>query len=215
MIRNSMGIQRWWRGSVIIAMAAAAWVVSGACAGTNASANSKPTDVPAQVIAHLPLNAPAGNQMVLQKQGDKRYLYIQQASKKGYIVVEVTKPQFPSFVKSQPSSNDATAGRLDVMSNNLAVAEVPDAASKAAIRSTPSTSTVRILDLSDPENPTTLQTFKNVTSILADGGRGIIYLTNDEGLWVLKQNRQLLAPARTKKPCDSYSAIAAMPPDCQ
>src|SRR5271168_281118 len=181
----------------------------------NSNAKSKPTDVPARVIAHLPLASQAGNQMVLQRLGNKRYLYIQQASKQGYIIVEVTKPEIPTFVKRQASSGDSTAGKLEIVGDNVAVAAIPDAADKTAIRSTPgSTATVRILDLSDPAHPTTLQTFKNVTSILADGGHGIIYLTNDEGLWVLKHNREPFTLAK-KKPCDSYSAIAAMPPDCE
>jgi len=77
------------------------------------------------------------------------------------------------------------------------------------------TQTVKILDLSDPAHPRTIQVFKNVTGMVGDAGRGILYLANDEGLWVLKHERKQMAPAKEKKPCDSYSAIAAMPPDCQ
>ena len=74
---------------------------------------------------------------------------------------------------------------------------------------------MKLLDLSDPAHPKTLQTFKNVTGVIGDAGRGIIYLVNDEGLWVLKHERHLMAPAPDKKPCDSYTAIQAMPPDCE
>jgi hypothetical protein len=43
----------------------------------------------------------------------------------------------------------------------------------------------------------------------------LIYLTNDQGLWILRYNRApVLEPAKKKPPCDSSSAIAAMPPDC-
>lgn len=208
---------RWASALGVFAVAAVCALAWSTQANTNTSTKSKPTDVPATVIAHLALASPPGNQMVLQRLGDKRYLYIQQASKQGYIIVEVTKPEFPSFVKRQASSNDSTAGKLQIVDNNVAIAETPDASSKTAIRSVPSsTETVRILDLSDPEHPTTLQTFKNVTSILADGGHGIIYLTNDEGLWVLKHNRQPLANRDVKKrPCNSEDAVAAMPPDCE
>jgi len=181
----------------------------------NTKGKPKPAEVPAKVIAHLALTSPAGNQMVLQRLGDRRYLYIQQASKQGYMIVEVTKPEFPSFVKAKAASDDSTAGNLEFMDGKMAIAATPDNSSKTAIRSVPSTETVRLLDVSDPAHPTTLQTFKNVSGMLAEGGRGIIYLTNDEGLWVLKHNRQLLAPAAKKQPCDSYTAIQAMPPDCE
>ncbi len=53
------------------------------------------------------------------------------------------------------------------------------------------------------------------TSLLPDGGHGLIYLTNNEGLWILRYSRaSWLEPAKKKKPCDSEAEIAAMPPDC-
>jgi hypothetical protein len=78
------------------------------------------------------------------------------------------------------------------------------------------TETVRVLDLSDPRNPKTLETFNKVTSVLADGGHGLIFVTNNDGLWILRYSRPaLLEPAKKKPPCDSESEIQAMPPDCQ
>jgi hypothetical protein len=47
---------------------------------------------------------------------------------------------------------------------------------------------LRLLDLSDPANPRTLQTFEGVSSLLLDDGRDLIYITNDEGLWILSHN---------------------------
>ena len=47
-----------------------------------------------------------------------------------------------------------------------------------------------MLDLSDPHNPKTLQEFEGVTSVLPDGGHGLIYLTNNEGLWVLRYSQR-------------------------
>lgn len=202
-----------WRGVLCLALFLAVAAVSGAATGTT----TKPAELPARVIAHLPLAAPAGNQMVLEKQGEKRYLYIQQASKEGYIIVEVTQPEFPSFVNRQASPNDSTAGKTEAEGGNVAVAEAPDATAKTSIRSSPGTAeTVKIMDLSDPEHPTTLQTLKNVTSLLADGGRGIFYLTNDEGLWILKLNREQSAPPKKKPDCYLYPELARKNPEgCQ
>jgi len=47
---------------------------------------------------------------------------------------------------------------------------------------------VRLLDLNDPANPRTLQTFDTVSSILMDDGQNLIYITNSEGLWILRHN---------------------------
>jgi hypothetical protein len=175
----------------------------------------KPTDVPATVIAHLPLPQATGNQMLLQKDGGKEYLYVQQAAKQGFMIVDVSKPERPSLLKRSAESNQATSGNLEQISPDVAIAEAPEKRPGTLASNAHPTETVRVLDLSDPRNPKTLETFNKVSSILPDGGHGLIYLTNDQGLWILRYNRApLLEPARKKVPCDSNSEIAAMPPDC-
>src|SRR5271170_7523047 len=56
-------------------------------------------NLPATVVAHLPLPSAPGNQMLLQRKGSKQYLYIQQASKQGYMIVDVTKANQPNVLK--------------------------------------------------------------------------------------------------------------------
>lgn len=175
----------------------------------------KPTDVPATVIAHLPLPQATGSQMLLQKETGKQYLYIQQAGKQGFMVVDVTKPEKPSLLKRTAESNQATAGNLEMVSPDVAIAEAPEKTPTTLTNTTHPTETVRVLDLSDPRNPKTLETFTKVTSLLPDGGHSLLYLTNNEGLWILRYNHpSLLEPAKKKPPCDSNSEIMAMPPDC-
>jgi hypothetical protein len=176
---------------------------------------SKPTDVPATVIAHLPLPQATGNQMLLQKENGKQYLYVQQAAKQGFMVVDVTKPEKPSLLKRTAESNQATSGNLEMVSPDVAIAEAPEKTLGTLTSTSHPTETVRVLDLSDPRNPKTLETFNKVTSLLPDGGHGLIYLANNEGLWILRYNHpSLLEPAKKKPPCDSNSEIMAMPPDC-
>jgi hypothetical protein len=180
------------------------------------SANTKPTEVPAKVIAHLALKDAPGNEMLLQNKGDKQYLYVQKASKQGFTVIDVTKPVLPSLVNHGAQSSDATAGKLEIVGPDVGLAEVPDKNSKGVIRNTESpTETVKILDLSDPAHPKVLQTFTGVTSILQDSSRGLIYLTNNDGLWILNHSRPGLTPAKKKRACSSEDAIASMPPDCE
>jgi hypothetical protein len=175
----------------------------------------KPTDVPATVIAHLPLPQTTGNQMLLQKEEGKQYLYVQQASKQGFMVVDVSKPEKPNLLKRSAEPNAATAGNMEMVAPDVAIAESPEKKPGTLTSSNHPTQTVRILDLSDPRNPKTLHEFNGVTSLLPDGGHGLIYLTNNEGLWILRYNRPaLLEPAKKKVPCDSNSEIMAMPPDC-
>lgn len=176
----------------------------------------KPTDVPAQVIAHLPLPQPTGSQMTLQKEHGKQYLYVQQASRPGYMVIDVSHPDAPALLKREPGSNQATEGDLKMITPNVAIAEAPEKNSETLTSSKHATETVRVLDLSDPKEPKTLETFTKVTSTLADGRHGLLYLTNNDGLWVLRYSHPwLIEPAKTKPPCSSESEIEAMPPECQ
>jgi hypothetical protein len=153
--------------------------------------------------------------MLLQKENGKQYLYVQQSAKQGFMIVDVTKPERPTLLKRTAESNQSTAGNLQIISPDVAIAVAPERTPTTLTSSNHPTETVRVLDFSDPRNPKTLETFNKVTSLLPDGGHGLIYLTNNEGLWILRYNRPApLEPAKKKPPCDSESEIMAMPPDC-
>jgi hypothetical protein len=197
---------------VTVAFAAAAVFVSA----PRIFANNKPTELPAKVIAHLTLKDAPGSEMLLQNKGDKQFLYVQKASKQGFVVIDVTKPVVPTLVSAGAQSSDATAGKLEIVGPDVGLAEVPDKNSKGVIRNSDNpTETVKILDLADPAHPKVLQTFTGVTSILQDPSRGLIYLANGDGLWILNHARPGLTPAKKKRACGSEDAIASMPPDCQ
>jgi hypothetical protein len=170
------------------------------------------------VIAHLPLPQATGSQMLLQKEKDhgKLYLYVQQASKQGFMIVDVTKPETPTVLKRTAEASRATSGNLDVVSPDVAIAEAPEKTPTTLTNSNHPTETVRVLDLTDPANPKTLETFDKVTSLLPDGAHGLIYLTNNDGLWILRYNHpSRFEPAKKKPPCTSEAEIQAMPPDCE
>jgi len=173
------------------------------------------TDVPATVIAHLLLPHATGSEMLLQKENAKQYLYVQQAAKQGFMIIDVSQPEKPSLLKRSAESNQATTGNLQIVSPDVAIAEAPEKTPATLTSSGHATETVRVLDLTDPRNPKTLETFNKVTSLLPDSRHGLIYLTNDEGLWILRYNRPApLEPAKKKPLCDSNAEIMAMPPDC-
>src|SRR5579859_896578 len=97
-------------------------------------ANTKPTELLAKVVAHVPLQEAPGGEMLLQTKGDKRYLYVQKASKQGFIVIDVTKPGLPSLVNRSAPSNDSTAGKLEMVGPDVGLTEVPDNNSNRVIR---------------------------------------------------------------------------------
>ena len=198
--------------AVVAALACVLTLAPLASAKKDKDKDKSKTPAPAtRVVAHLPLEGPVARQMFLQSQGGKQYLYVDQGAKAGYTVVDVTKPSQPAVVKHVDS------GKLRVVGNGLAITETPEGDnSKTVAKSHPPTESVKVLDTSDPANPKTVQTFEGVTSILQDNGRNLIYLTNNEGLWVVTNPpERVMQPERHKAPCTSESAIQAMPPDCQ
>lgn len=158
---------------------------------------------PVTVVAHLPLPGAPVSQIFLQGQGGMQYLYIQQASEEGFIIVDVTQYR-PNVVNRVKLPNEASGETLQMVGVGLAIAEAPGAAGAESARNnlTPAKGEgtlgggtggdqaqfVRLLDLNDPANPRTLQTFDTVSSILLDDGQNLIYITNSEGLWILRHN---------------------------
>jgi hypothetical protein len=205
------------KGSRLLALSTLALLLVFPAMLVNASEQSaKSTDVSATVIAHLALPHSTGSQMLLQKQNGKQYLYVQQATKQGFMVVDVTKPEIPALLRRTAEPNQATSGNLDMVAPDVAIAEAPEKTPSTLTSSNRPTETVRLLDMSDPHNPKTLETFDKVTSLLPDGGHGLIYLTNDDGLYILRYTHpSRFEPAKKKPLCGSEAEIQAMPPECQ
>src|SRR5580692_8584856 len=148
---------------------------------------AKPAPQPASVIAHLALPGAAVSQLELQQHGNKQYLYVEQASEEGFAIVDVTKPDQPNIIKSEAWPDQASIGKLQMVSGRLALAEAPDSSTAETVSST---ETLKVLDLSDPANPRTIVTFSGVTSTLTDDARSLVYITNSEGLWILKHQSE-------------------------
>src|SRR5271168_3815973 len=91
---------------------------------SSAFATDKPAktqEVPATVVAHMPLPSAPGNQMFLQKKGSKLYLYVQQASKQGYMIVDVSKANDPILLDRTAPANPATKGNLEMVGPDVAL----------------------------------------------------------------------------------------------
>jgi hypothetical protein len=148
--------------------------------------------------------------MDLQENGGKQFLYIGANSNQGVTVVDVTNPGQPNIVKHLAWPNQASSGRLQLVSGGLALAEGSDGGSMAA-DPVPSTRTVKVLDLSEPANPRAILSFSGVTSTLNDEAHNLVYITNSEGLWIVRNNQALAAFAKPHA-CtsdDAYNDVAS------
>jgi hypothetical protein len=178
----------------------------------------KPRDSLA-VVAHLPLPGAPVSRTFLQEHGGKQYLYIQQASVQGFLVVDVTKPYRPEVVNRVTFTNYIPGEKLQMVGAGLAIAQASDSQMESARHQLTAgrgegtlgggtdrpTRFVSLLDMSNPASPRILQTFDGVTSILPDDSRNLIYLTNSGGLWILHHRENL-----ARQICDSESAFSEM-----
>ncbi|HXN97564.1 MAG TPA: hypothetical protein VN881_00735 [Candidatus Acidoferrales bacterium] len=141
------------------------------------------------VLTHIPVPGSAVRQMFLQEENGKRYLYLQQNVH--FTVVDVTDPKNPKIVERA-----AVGGRLQEVGSGLAIAIQSNSSGQGTVP----TQSVRLLDLTDPKNPRTVKSFEGVTSIYSEDGRKLIYLANNDGLWVVKHSESHPLPM-----CDSES----------
>src|ERR1700693_1315916 len=102
------------------------------CGTTSAGATAKhrtvkPAPQQASVIAHVLLPGASVSQLVLQQHDGKQYLYIEKASKEGFAIVDVTKPDKPNIIRSEAWPNEASTGKLQMVGGRLALADASDA----------------------------------------------------------------------------------------
>ena len=178
--------------------------------GADASdSDSYPSYLEAKVIAHLPLSGGI-RRMFLQQEGKRQFLYVQQPSQQGVTVIDITKPERPKVVNQVPLEN------LTMVSSGLAIFETPEnSATVGASLATGNAEgahgsgvleSVRVLDVSDPAHPRTVQNFDGVTSILQDSAQNLLYVANGDGVWIVSHQQVL-----HRHECSSSDAISPLP----
>ena len=126
------------------------------------------------VAAHLPLSGAPVNQIISSTHWRRNFPYLDRGDGNPVAVVDVTHPSTPKL-----------SGRLEVeKTEGVPAAVVGSAALLTSASRHPAPQTVSIMNYADPEHPQVTQRFSGVTAMLKNGSW--IYLTNADGLWVLK-----------------------------
>src|SRR5271163_4501476 len=179
-------------GLKIVVGAALALILPGCLPSHGRAAaqdNSKPgTRDKIVVVAHLPLPGSAVRQIFMQDEKGKPYLLLQQNVH--FTMVDVADPKNPKIVERV-----ASEGKLTDVGSGLAISVQSDQSGQGSIP----TQTIRLVDLSNPKSPHTVKTFTGVTSVYSEDGRQLIYLTNSEGLWIIKHYETFRLPLCTSE----------------
>ncbi len=208
-----------YRGGLVIVISLLALSLA-APATTAAQSSAGPVQEHVKVLAHLALPGMHVNEMFVQHRNDRDYLYLHRPTRKAFALIDVTRPNKPVLVERAMLS-EPPHGRVDVDPNNPAIVisvapedhpavapskAEPDAGTQPAVLPT---ETIRFLDLSDPQHPKTLKSFSGVTSFLPDDARKLVYIVNQEGLWIVSHRQSRPMPL-----CTSEDALM-QDPNCQ
>lgn len=156
--------------------------------------STKSEKQPISVVAHLALPEGPAAQIFLQERNAKQYLYIGPVPDGGFFIVDVTKPEKAHLVKQVAGQTENAAGDLRLIGESVVLITAPERGGVMTGVATRPTQSVSVLDVNDPESPRGFRNFSGVTSIFVDHDRGLIYLTDSEGLWILKQRQNQYQP---------------------
>jgi hypothetical protein len=162
------------KGFYRVAFAVAAIGIAAAGPAIQAKPNpNKGEDKPANVIAHVQLSGGPVTRMLLVKKEGKEYLLIGLDSTAGVAVFDVSNPDRPRTIDTSSSATGAPSAEVKVVADTLTLFGSSDAGTSSAA------------NLKD------MRSFSGVTASLKDKGRGLIYVTNGDGLWIVKSKQRV------------------------
>jgi hypothetical protein len=129
-----------------------------------------------EVIGHIPFDGTSVTQVTTGEHWRKNYLYLNSADK--ITVVDVTNGARPSITSEYRHTLPAAQVQVVVGSAALLADTQP---------ATHGPSSISIMSFADPAAPSVVRQFTKVTGFLIDSHRGLIYIVNNEGLWILNE----------------------------
>ena len=163
------------RYSEALRCAAIAIVATGIAAtpSVHAKPNSKTTaGNPPNVVAHVELSGGPATRMLLVEKNGKEFLLLGLNSSSHVAILDVSEPGQPRTMDSVAGATGAPATELRVVAETLRLFATSEAESAAAA------------------GPKEIRNLSGVTAYVKDKAHGLIYVTNGDGLWILKMKEQ-------------------------
>ena len=168
-------------------------LVSALCAAGIASAKdkkTKPTENPKdeiQVAGHVNVTGGAITSFLVTPHYSSLYLYAERGPGNPIMLLDITKPDQPAVLGDMASTNGES---LSMVAGTAALA-VSSQAPAATTTSSAAPQSIRIMDFSDPRNPKVAREFTGVTAMARDDHRGLVFIANAGGIWILRQKLAL------------------------
>jgi hypothetical protein len=116
------------------------------------------------------------SQLSLQHIDDKRYLYAHRASDRSPTIFDVTNEEKPSVVRTLTHEDLASVGEVRLLPNGKALLSANGSAPASSY-------SLALWSLSDEARP---EQVAAVTSHLVENRRGLLYLSDDKGLTIIR-----------------------------
>lgn len=137
-----------------------------------------------EVVGHIPLSHGPVTRFLATQHYSSYYLYAEHEAGKNATLIDITQSSQPSVLGDVAYAPNGGSNSLSVVAGTDAlVSSEPPA---AAVVQPPQT--IRIMDFSDPKNPRVAREFTGVTALSKDAGRGLIFVANADGIWILRKH---------------------------
>jgi len=156
--------------------------------GTAAAKDKRPKAPPKsaqdaiQVVGHLPVTGGPVTRFVATQHYSSYYLYAEHGGGKNLTLIDVTRAAQPSVIAdvAYPAGEQ---GAVFAAAGTAALVTEGAAAGPPA----PAPQTIRIMDFSDPQHPKVARELDGVTAMSRDERRGLIFVANPDGIWILHE----------------------------
>jgi len=137
-----------------------------------------------EVVGHIPSTDGPVRRFLSTQHYSSHYVYAERDPGKSVTLIDVTKTNSPAVLADVSYPSNGGSDSLTLVAGTAALV-TSEAAAPAPVAPP---QTVRIMDFSDPRNPKVAREFTGVTAMSRDDGRGLIFVANQDGIWILQQH---------------------------
>jgi len=134
-----------------------------------------------EVVGYIPLTGGPVRRLLATEHYSSYYLYAERDGGSRLTLIDVTKVAQPFVLAdiAYPSKLGST-GLLTVAGTAALISDEQESSEKAVRQQI-----IRIVDFSESRNPKVIREFTGVTATSRDDRRGLIFVANPEGVWIL------------------------------
>lgn len=151
-----------------------------------------------EVVGHIPLTDGLVSRFLATQHYSSYYLYAEHNAGRTATLIDVTKTSQPAVLADVTLAPASGSDSLALVAGTAALVTSEPAASPAPA----APQTITIMDFSDAQNPKVARVFAGVTAMSREDGRGLIFIANADGIWILHQ--RLAQDPEVQKAYENY-----------